>query len=179
MAKRFDSATGGLVDSVVAGLGNNVSTGIQNIGSGQMQASPSILFLVALFKILQVTPSTRVKTIFSVSWGLHLATPRRVRSSMLSPHKSLQRASTRRSISSVRRFLTPFLEVAGQTSPLLVWEHKQRGQRSAFLTPLPRNWKRRTMAEVPTLSVISHSRWSQQMLEHKRRSLHSLRQLWT
>ena len=35
MAQSFNSTTGGLVDSIVAGLGNNISTGIQNIGSGQ------------------------------------------------------------------------------------------------------------------------------------------------
>ena len=38
MARRFDSLSGGLVDTVVAGVGNNVPTAIQNIGSGQ-QAS--------------------------------------------------------------------------------------------------------------------------------------------
>jgi hypothetical protein len=38
MAQRFDSLGGGLVDTVVAGVGNNASTAIQNIGSGQ-QAS--------------------------------------------------------------------------------------------------------------------------------------------
>jgi hypothetical protein len=31
----FNSTSGGLVDSVIAGLGNNASTSIQNIGSGQ------------------------------------------------------------------------------------------------------------------------------------------------
>ena len=35
MAQSFNSTTGGLVDSIVAGLGNNISAGIQNIGSGQ------------------------------------------------------------------------------------------------------------------------------------------------
>ena len=38
MANSFDSLNGGLVDTVVAGIGNNVSGAIQNIGSGQ-QAS--------------------------------------------------------------------------------------------------------------------------------------------
>jgi hypothetical protein len=31
----FDSVNGGLVDSIVAGLGNNTAAGIENIGSGQ------------------------------------------------------------------------------------------------------------------------------------------------
>jgi hypothetical protein len=35
MAQRFNSINGGVVDSVIAGLGNNVSTNILNIGSGQ------------------------------------------------------------------------------------------------------------------------------------------------
>lgn len=35
MARRFDSLGGGLVDTVVAGVGNNVAGAIQNIGTGQ------------------------------------------------------------------------------------------------------------------------------------------------
>lgn len=35
MARRFDSLSGGLVDTVVAGVGNNASTAIQNVGNGQ------------------------------------------------------------------------------------------------------------------------------------------------
>jgi hypothetical protein len=35
----FNSLSGGLVDTVVAGVGNNVSTAIQNIGSGQASFS--------------------------------------------------------------------------------------------------------------------------------------------
>jgi hypothetical protein len=35
MAQRFNSTSGGLVDSIVAGIGNTASTAIQNIGSGQ------------------------------------------------------------------------------------------------------------------------------------------------
>ena len=41
MAQSFNSLSGGLVDSLVAGFGNTASTGIQNIGSG-LNASFSI-----------------------------------------------------------------------------------------------------------------------------------------